>query len=166
MKRKQCRKCKQEKAATREYFSPQPAASDGLHSYCKRCCADLAMNRYRSDVKVSRFRLLQNRKKYPERWLLYAARQRAARRGVPCTITEKDIIIPNKCPIFGTPLKQGSGIGKRGSRKGSATLDCVDPSKGYVPGNIMVVSHRANMLKSNATVAEIEQLLSYMKSFT
>lgn len=43
-----------------------------------------------------------------------------------------------------------------------ATLDRWDNSKGYVPGNVFVISWRANKLKADATLDEVLHLARYM----
>ena len=97
--------------------------------------------------------------------LLYAAKIHAAQKGLECTITVADIIIPTHCPVLGIPLvaKVGQGRKNRHEIGDSPTIDRVDNSKGYVPGNICVISGRANHLKSNATIQEVEAILRYMK---
>ena len=44
-----------------------------------------------------------------------------------------------------------------------ATLDKLVPELGYVPGNVFIISWRANKLKSNMTIDELEKILNYMK---
>lgn len=42
----------------------------------------------------------------------------------------------------------------------SPSLDRLDSSKGYVKGNVRVISKRANQLKNNATVEEMRMVLA------
>ena len=39
------------------------------------------------------------------------------------------------------------------------------PNKGYVKGNIIVVSMRANRIKTDATIDEIKKLQIFMRSY-
>lgn len=98
----------------------------------------------------------------PINCLIVMAKQRAKKRGLEFSIKKENITIPDICPVLGIPLKPGSGVG--GHCDSSPTLDRVDNSKGYVVGNIRVISFRANTLKSDATIEEIEKILNYMKS--
>jgi hypothetical protein len=59
-------------------------------------------------------------------------------------------IAPERCPVFGTPLLRGDV-----SLKLNTSVDRIDPTKGYVPGNIQIVSNRVNMMKSNCTQDEL-----------
>jgi hypothetical protein len=83
------------------------------------------------------------------------ARLRAKKYGVPFTISVEDIIIPDFCPVFGYPLVPSERVAKAVS----PSLDRLIPEFGYVPGNIRVISHRANTLRSNGTVEEWEALI-------
>lgn len=87
--------------------------------------------------------------------LLNRARERAKRNGVPFDIDESDISVPIYCPVLGLRLKQGDIHFKRSS----PSLDRIDPSKGYVKGNVRVISMRANLLKSNAASRELALVL-------
>jgi len=63
--------------------------------------------------------------------------------------------IDNKCPLFNTELK------KNNNRfcMNSASLDRIIPKKGYVEGNIMFISFKANIIKNNLTLEELKLLL-------
>lgn len=85
--------------------------------------------------------------------LLWRAKQRAKRDGTPCTITVADIVVPDVCPILGIPLF--ATIGRKGGTPNSPSLDRIYPALGYVPGNVQVVSSRANTIKGTATPEEL-----------
>jgi len=94
----------------------------------------------------------------PERGLLKTARHRALKRKVEFNIDLSDIIIPEKCPILGIPLIISDGTGKPGGRMNSPSLDRIDNEKGYIKGNVQVISHMANSMKFTANK---EQLLAF-----
>lgn len=91
--------------------------------------------------------------------LLVQARNRAKKKGVPFSISKDDIEIPTHCPVFGVEMHIAEGK----AAPNSPSLDRIVPELGYVPGNVAVISHRANMLKSNATIAELEAVVEWMK---
>lgn len=81
--------------------------------------------------------------------LFWAATRRAKDKGLEFTICKEDIVIPDICPYLGIPLVKHR---KRGdSRRDIATLDRIDPAKGYTKDNIEVISWLANTMKNNAT---------------
>jgi len=45
----------------------------------------------------------------------------------------------------------------------SPSLDRIDPKKGYVRGNIIVLSHLANTIKSHATPDELETVAAFVR---
>lgn len=95
----------------------------------------------------------------PARRLLYSARARASRFNLDCTISLDDIVIPTHCPYLGIEL---TAFSERGTpRTASMSLDRIDPSKGYTPDNIEVISWLANTMKSKATK---EQLIMFSKT--
>lgn len=102
-----------------------------------------------------------SRRRNAKQHLVIDARGRAKKNGIPCTITVDDIDWVTHCPIFGIELVYVKGDGK--VRTNSATLDRRTNDLGYVPGNVFAISHRANRIKSDATVAELEAILTYMK---
>ena len=96
------------------------------------------------------------------------ARKRADDQGVPFTITHDDISIPETCPVLGIKLEHAtaetqSRKGMGGFHNASPTLDKIIPELGYVPGNIAVISWRANRLKCDGTLEEVEALVEWMR---
>lgn len=81
------------------------------------------------------------------------AKTRAKTRGTEFSLDKSDVIIPEFCPILGVRLEPF--VGHSGGRPNSPALDRVDNSKGYVKGNVIVISHLANMMKSSATKEEL-----------
>lgn len=85
------------------------------------------------------------------------AKQRAKKKGVTFSITEKDIVLPDKCPVLGILLEVGNGQ----VHDASPSLDRIRPDEGYIPGNVVIVSHRANTIKSNATIKELRTVADF-----
>lgn len=96
----------------------------------------------------------------PESYLFYSAKMRAKKRGIPFTLVLDDIIIPSHCPVFGSPLTRGDGK----FRTNSPSIDRIDNNKGYTKDNIIVVSFRANNLKSDASLDELRRLVAYYET--
>lgn len=83
----------------------------------------------------------------------------AKRRGIYFNLTYQDFEIPEYCPILGIKLKymyEGNG-----NDPAHASLDRIDNSKGYIKGNVIVVSRLANAMKNEAT---FEQLKLFCKN--
>jgi len=103
----------------------------------------------------------QGRKRYarkkaadPRKYMLTCARRRARVRGLECTIAVTDIIIPTHCPLLGTLLVVNEGA----HGPNSPSLDRVFNSYGYVPGNVVVVSHQANARKGELSSPDLRTL--------
>ena len=77
----------------------------------------------------------------------------------PQDIKDKLNLAGSKCPVLGVDME----ISKLGSKNNDLTpsIDRIDPKKGYVKGNIIVVSMRANRIKTDATVDEIRKVADY-----
>lgn len=93
------------------------------------------------------------------RHMLGTAKRRAAEKGIEFDLTIDDIVIPEVCPVLGIPFTIGDG----GQCYSSPTLDRTDNTKGYVKGNVRVISWRANNLKRDATIDELKKILAYME---
>ena len=91
--------------------------------------------------------------------LWQGARQRARKKGVAFTILPLDIIIPDRCPILDIPLKGFEGY----SSYASTTIDRLIPELGYRPDNIIIISKRANTIKSDASIEDLRKIMNYME---
>lgn len=94
----------------------------------------------------------------PEQKLLTSAKHRAKKRGIAFNLSLDDVIIPDFCPISGIPLFRGNGR----PCENSPNLDRIDNSKGYIKGNVAVISSRINRRKSDLSVVEITKLYQYV----
>lgn len=93
----------------------------------------------------------------PEYTLFNAARTRAKARNLEFNIEREDVVIPTHCPIMGIEITSIKGEGRV---KSNPSLDRIDPTKGYVKGNVQVICDLANRMKQNAT---LEELLMFAK---
>jgi hypothetical protein len=75
-----------------------------------------------------------------------------------CNIDITDIEIPEYCPYLN--IKLSTDI-KDCYNDNYYSIDRIDSSKGYVKGNIQIISRLANTMKNNAT---IEQLLVFAEN--
>jgi hypothetical protein len=96
---------------------------------------------------------------HPIRTMLQSAKRRAIAAGLSFCLVEADIHIPALCPVFGTPLVRGT----RKNCTNSPSLDRIDSAKGYVRGNVWVISSRANTIKSDASLVELKQLVAALE---
>lgn len=97
-----------------------------------------------------------------EKRMLRRAKSRAKERGLEFDIDLSDIYIPAHCPILG--IKLVAHKGRSGGNPNSPALDRIDNKKGYVKGNVMVVSHRANMMKVDASPEELVKFAEWVLS--
>jgi hypothetical protein len=96
--------------------------------------------------------------------LLNSARARAKKYKIDFNITEEDIFVPTHCPLLGIPLKVAQG--KSSSKMHSPSLDRFDINKGYVKGNVWVISYKANTMKSDASLQELQNLVTNLQKHT
>jgi hypothetical protein len=101
--------------------------------------------------------VVRRRAENPSKYLVGMAKYRAKKAGLVFSITSRDIDIPKFCPVLGIELGPVGG----GNRSNSPSIDRIDNSKGYIPGNVLVVSHRANCLKRDATLLEMQRIADF-----
>ncbi len=97
--------------------------------------------------------------------MLSRCKYRANQKGIPFDITKEDILIPETCPVLGIEIRKLSLDDKpqKGYHPNAPSLDRIIPELGYVKGNVRVISARANLLKNDATISEIELVLKDLK---
>lgn len=117
------------------------------HKYYQSHKKEVAMKnkKYRSDIAKR---------------LYHQAKKRAKTRGVLFTITTEDIVVPETCPALGIELNVGSGH----ACDNSPSIDEINHGEGYTKENIIVVSHKANTMKSNATISELAAVAKFYNS--
>ena len=116
------------------HFHKHEKCRGGYNTVCKNCRKPLSKLNYESQTR--------------EYKLWYRAKRRALIKKLEFSLDLNDIEVPEKCPVFGVEMLQNSEY--------APSLDRIDSSKGYVKGNIQVISTKANTIKNNATQKELE----------
>lgn len=126
--------------------------------YCSRDCQNIKHG-------LSK-RVLKNNKQNDRYQMWCHARKRSKIKGLEMNIEPQDIPeIPDFCPILGIEIKRNikENSTTHGPSDNSPSLDRIDTSKGYIKGNIRVISNRANRLKSDASFEEIEKIYNDLR---
>jgi hypothetical protein len=125
--------------------------------YCSRSCQNVKHGLAKRDLRTNK----QN-DKY-QMWC--HARKRAKKNNLEIDIEPYDIPdIPQLCPVLGIEIKRNIQDGKNhGPSDNSPSLDRIDTSKGYIKGNIRIISNRANRIKSDASFEEIEKIYNDLR---
>lgn len=189
MTEKICTACGQKKPTER--FTKRARSKDGLSSCCREC-KKKSRNKERDALsnklwyQKNKDRRRQVHKAWQESnpgkkeastaawrrteagWIsrmLANARSRAAKKGIPFSIGKDDLkpLMVSHCPALGIELVYHNA---GGNRYDSASLDRIVPSLGYVPGNIAVISYKANRMKSDSTEEELWMLAQWVANST
>jgi hypothetical protein len=115
-----------------------------------------------------RQRNIEHARKQSNEWLvahleahIWSRAKRGAKiRGLPFTIEVSDIHIPAVCPLLGIAIERKGTV----RTDNSPSIDRIDSSLGYVKGNVWIVSWRANNIKTDATLEELELLVAGLKN--
>jgi hypothetical protein len=177
MNTKICKACNKELEITEFYKQYHKSKGKTYYSsYCKPCDREKSKQikdspEYKSKQNEKRRLKLktdpkhrekvnaQKRKSYrnnPAKTLLNRAKARASRKGYEFNLELEDITIPETCPLLGYKLEMGS----KNDYSHSPSLDRIDPTKGYIKGNVWVISTKANTIKSNLLLSELKEVIS------
>ena len=153
----ECKECRRVRRAAWAKLD-KPKHRDRNNAIARRCYRKYA-DRDREKNRVASARRLVE---FPEAYMLAQSRARAKRLRVEFTITCADITIPRRCPVLGLSLsKQSRGSSLWGN---APSLDRTDNRKGYIPGNVAVISRRANVIKNDGTADEHRHIARWMES--
>ena len=95
--------------------------------------------------------------------MIASSRVRAKEKGIDHDLDVEYLrsITPSHCPYLGIELRWEvqNGLGVQNKvYPNSPSLDRIDSSKGYIKGNVAIVSHRANSIKRDATEVELIEI--------
>jgi hypothetical protein len=93
--------------------------------------------------------------------LLSGAAHRAKQNSTPFDLAVADLVWPDTCPVLGIKLTYN---GQSGAKDTRASLDRLKPAMGYIKENVRVISMRANRIKSDATIEELQKIIAYMET--
>jgi hypothetical protein len=90
--------------------------------------------------------------------------------GWQCSVNEWDCYLQGRdqqwrCALTGNELsfdRGGEEFNGQTANPKSCSIDRIDPNKGYVPGNIQLVTWEANLLKRNFDMQELKRLVRSM----
>lgn len=126
-------------------YPPDKRSKDGKQARCRACINLWMKDHYRKDPVWS---------------MLRRAKSRAAKEGFDFNLTEDDITpLPEVCPILGVRLR----ISEVAQDPCAYSIDRVENSKGYIRGNVAVMSYKANRLKNDGTAEEHEAIAAWMR---
>ena len=124
------------------------------HQICRSCSREKARRSMRKNSSSSR----ENYHKNPHKKIFMNLKSRATAKNIPFNLDISDIVIPVICPVLNIPIIPFS------KSDNSPSVDRLIPALGYVKGNINIISNRANRIKSDATLEEIEAIVNWLKS--
>lgn len=96
----------------------------------------------------------------PGHYILTNIRTRAKLAGVPFDLDASDLTPPDVCPVLGIKMTPYA----HGRCDTAPEVDRLVPEKGYVRGNVSVISRRANRIKDNGSAEEHERIAAWMRS--
>lgn len=128
--------------------------------FCSGSCLS-KMNNVKRGNKLHGLSKRENGKQGKVYSIWCAAKKRAKMKGRVFSLEVEDIPkIPEYCPILNIKIIANTTHAPLDS---SPSLDRIDSDKGYVKGNVQIISNRANRIKADATIEEIELILNFMK---
>lgn len=121
--------------------------------------SDYQKNYYRENKEKVLTRQRKVREDDPQKRLFKSAKQSSKIRGLAFEISLEDVVIPTVCPVFKLPFNRFTDM--------SPSIDRVDNSRGYVKGNVQVISRKANSMKYTASGEELLQFADWVnKNYT
>jgi len=151
--------------------APESRLKSGKTKQCKSCAATAIQDRRRLKESMSFGRKLgitkqdrANRNKWNQHVAstMINAKLRRVEIGFSSTAEMAsyiESIAPIRCPVFGTELHHGAG-----DLVGRFSIDRIDNTKGYVRGNLQVISYKANVMKSDANQDQLKMFADWINN--
>jgi len=135
--------------------------------WCSSICGNRKRNRthYNKSPERTRERFKRSRITHRESLILSRCKYRAKKRNIPFDLTLEDILIPKVCPVLGIEIRQLNidDYQKKGYNPTAPSIDRIIPQLVYLKNNLRIISARANLLKNDATISELELVLKDLK---
>ena len=144
---KKCRKCLEVKEFSLFHKNDNGKQLFGLASDCKNCRKEKS----KSEWEANKNNIKKN--------ILNRAKGRAKKKNIPFDLVEDDIKIPELCPIFNKPFILNDP-------NWTYSIDRIFPDLGYIKGNVIIVSNKANVIKSSATAEDILLVGNFYRSLS
>jgi hypothetical protein len=161
---KRCRSCGETKPVTQFWKNGfRKSGTQMWQAECRTCmrsrnskwCRD---NRSAAEVTDA---VSLSRQRHPLKQMFRAAKARSKRKGFPFDLILDDVLpVPEVCPVLGIPLAWTIATGK-GVSDGTPSLERIVPKLGYVRGNVVIISYRANILRKDATLDEMQMMVKF-----
>ena len=123
------------------------------------------INRHRNILKLSTHRIrrvYQNEYDKTRGYIIRNVKFSAKRRNIEFNLNFTDFELPKYCPILGVELEYRLEGG--GNDSNHASLDRIDNSKGYIKGNVIIISRLANAMKNEASFTQLLMFTQNMQT--
>lgn len=165
-----CTKCKQ--IMDISFFSKDKYKKSGYRTACKQC-SNIEYKKFQtSDGYIKRLEKAKESRLHIKQinpiavWahdVYHNAKARAKKSGIEFSITKQWVIdnAVKNCPLLGVELIYGA----EKSKSKSASIDRKDSARGYTSDNCKIISFKANRIKSNGSLAEIQLLAQNLSKY-
>ena len=155
-------KCKQHNPQPLSEFCKDKNSTDGLRWMCKSCAKEYDANRcpFKKWFQKKKFNSQSAGKEFtiePEDIPGVKIRETITYWHKRKHTSWEGVEYPKVCPVLGIKLDWG----RNGLNNNSPSLDRINNNKGYVKGNVIMISNLANKMKSNATPEQLNQFNRY-----
>lgn len=154
---KVCSKCGLNKPV--EKFDKRPGRPSGVVSSCKSCQAVKNANYREANKNLLTAKLNTAYRRSQDSFI--QARRRAKAKGLAFDIDHATVLAlfesQEYCPLLGVKLNVDGGLYH------SPSLDRIVPKLGYVPGNIQVISFKANSSKQDLSLEQYQRLVEFYR---
>lgn len=170
-----CLHCKEGK--TYKQLVKDKRKTDGIIAVCNACATKMKKENPSYSILKGRMRTkYKDREDYAdlrrearrvyhlnnlEHVMHTGAKIRARRSNLEFNIEYSDIVIPGICPLLEIPIFRGTNIVKGNS----PSLDRIDTTKGYIKGNVRVISYKANTMKNDASPETLRMFIRNLERY-